>query len=127
MLSAKRPPSWLSAISTDLARSLDLFVFLAPPLPPFTGPPLSFDIVFGPLLSQPLVKPSLLYQSSLHPDSEAMVQQRQLSLLALGLAAAAPAVLSQQQHKAGSFEDGGDTLVSAMMVRHICFPCLPNR
>ena len=45
-----------------------------------------------------------------------MVQQRQLSLLALGLAAAAPAVLAQT-HKAGSFEDGGDTLVSGMMVR----------
>ncbi|CAL1710769.1 unnamed protein product [Somion occarium] len=38
---------------------------------------------------------------------------RQLSLLALGLAAATPAVLSQ---KPGSFEDGGDTLVSAMML-----------
>ncbi|KAI0079130.1 DUF1929-domain-containing protein [Panus rudis PR-1116 ss-1] len=39
---------------------------------------------------------------------------RQLSLLALGLAAAMPAALAQ--HKAGSFEDGGDTLVSAMML-----------
>ena len=39
---------------------------------------------------------------------------RQFLALALGLAAAAPAVLAQ---KGGSFEDGGDTLVSAMMVR----------
>ncbi|TFY60839.1 hypothetical protein EVJ58_g4891 [Rhodofomes roseus] len=40
---------------------------------------------------------------------------RQLSLLALALAAAAPAALAQT-HTPGSFEDGGSTLVSAMMM-----------
>ena len=40
---------------------------------------------------------------------------RQLSLLALSLGAASTA--AAQTHKVGSFEDGGDTLVSAMMVR----------
>ncbi|KAI8970642.1 glyoxal oxidase N-terminus-domain-containing protein [Trametes punicea] len=39
---------------------------------------------------------------------------RQLSLLAMGLAAASYA--AAQTHKPGSFEDGGDTLVSAMMM-----------
>ena len=42
---------------------------------------------------------------------------RQLVSLALCLAAAAPAVLSA---KGGSFEDGGDTLVSAMMASILC-------
>jgi len=40
---------------------------------------------------------------------------RQLSLLALALATLAPAALAQS-HQAGSFEDGGDTLVSGMML-----------
>ena len=45
--------------------------------------------------------------------------QRQLSLLALGLAATTPAILAQT---GGSIVDGGDTQVSAMMVRfRACF------
>ncbi|THH26892.1 hypothetical protein EUX98_g7297 [Antrodiella citrinella] len=44
-----------------------------------------------------------------------VLQHRQLSLLALGLAAAAPAAFAQT-HKPGSFEDGGNTLVSGMML-----------
>lgn len=46
---------------------------------------------------------------------------RQFSLLALTLAALAPATLAQT-HSPGSFEDGGNTLVSAMMVSLRPFP-----
>ncbi|KAH8096820.1 DUF1929-domain-containing protein [Cristinia sonorae] len=48
-----------------------------------------------------------------------MLSPCQLSLLALGLTAAVPAVYaanSAKTHKPGSFEDGGDTLVSGMML-----------
>ncbi|CCL99883.1 uncharacterized protein FIBRA_01908 [Fibroporia radiculosa] len=42
---------------------------------------------------------------------------RQLSLLALSLATVAPTTLAQyENHTAGSFEDGGNTLVSTMMM-----------